>query len=178
MNPYKINLELILELLAYLDRSPQFKNTEGAVLIFLPGLAHIQQLYDLISTDRRFSLCDRHRLIALHSVLSTQDQAAAFTVPPLGVRKIVLATNIAETGITIPDVVFVIDSGRTKENRYHESSQMSSLEETFVSKASALQRQGRAGRVRDGFCFRMYTRDSSAFQDTTCLNLMSSLSMH
>ncbi|KAI6058251.1 ATP-dependent RNA helicase DHX29 [Aix galericulata] len=101
MNPYKINLELILELLAYLDRSPQFKNIEGAVLIFLPGLAHIQQLYDLISTDRRFSLRDR----------------------------------------------------------YHESSQMSSLEETFVSKASALQRQGRAGRVRDGFCFRMYTRD-------------------
>ncbi|KAM8793039.1 ATP-dependent RNA helicase DHX29 [Eudromia elegans] len=159
MNPYKINLELILELLAYLDRSPQFKNVEGAVLIFLPGLAHIQQLYDLISTDRRFNLRDRHRLIALHSVLSTQDQAAAFTIPPLGIRKIVLATNIAETGITIPDVVFVIDTGRTKENRYHESSQMSSLEETFVSKASALQRQGRAGRVRDGFCFRMYTRD-------------------
>ncbi|XP_056181430.1 ATP-dependent RNA helicase DHX29 isoform X2 [Falco biarmicus] len=159
MNPYKINLELILELLAYLDRSPQFKNVEGAVLIFLPGLAHIQQLYDLISTDRRFNLRDRHRLIALHSVLSTQDQAAAFTIPPIGIRKIVLATNIAETGITIPDVVFVIDTGRTKENRYHESSQMSSLEETFVSKASALQRQGRAGRVRDGFCFRMYTRD-------------------
>ncbi|NXC21170.1 DHX29 helicase, partial [Corythaeola cristata] len=59
MNPYKINLELILELLAYLDRSPQFKNIEGAVLIFLPGLAHIQQLYDLISTDRRFNLRDR-----------------------------------------------------------------------------------------------------------------------
>ncbi|XP_027490850.1 ATP-dependent RNA helicase DHX29 isoform X4 [Corapipo altera] len=159
MNPYKINLELVLELLSYLDRSPQFKNIEGAVLIFLPGLAHIQQLYDLISTDRRFNLRDRHRLIALHSVLSTQDQAAAFTIPPLGIRKIVLATNIAETGITIPDVVFVIDTGRTKENRYHESSQMSSLEETFVSKASALQRQGRAGRVRDGFCFRMYTRE-------------------
>uniref|UniRef100_A0A8D2J2L5 RNA helicase n=1 Tax=Varanus komodoensis TaxID=61221 RepID=A0A8D2J2L5_VARKO len=159
MNPYKINFDLILELLAFLDRAPQFKNVEGAVLIFLPGLAHIQQLYDLISTDRRFDLRQRHQLIALHSVLSTQDQAAAFTLPPLGVRKIVLATNIAETGITIPDVVFVIDTGRTKENRYHESSQMSSLEETFVSKASALQRQGRAGRVRDGFCFRMYTKD-------------------
>ncbi|EDL18402.1 DEAH (Asp-Glu-Ala-His) box polypeptide 29, isoform CRA_a [Mus musculus] len=78
-----------------------------------------------------------------------------------GVKKyqIVLATNIAETGITIPDVVFVIDTGRTKENKYHESSQMSSLVETFVSKASALQRQGRAGRVRDGFCFRLYTRE-------------------
>uniref|UniRef100_A0A8D0KJS2 ATP-dependent RNA helicase DHX29 n=1 Tax=Salvator merianae TaxID=96440 RepID=A0A8D0KJS2_SALMN len=159
MNPYKINFDLVLELLAYLDRAPQFKNVEGAVLIFLPGLAHIQQLYDLISTDRRFNLRERHQLIALHSVLCTKDQAAAFTLPPLGVRKIVLATNIAETGITIPDVVFVIDTGRTKENRYHESSQMSSLEETFVSKASALQRQGRAGRVRNGFCFRMYTRD-------------------
>ncbi|KAH0627943.1 hypothetical protein JD844_008535 [Phrynosoma platyrhinos] len=147
------------EVRSYIDRTPQFKNVGGAVLIFLPGLAHIQQLYDLIATDRRFDLRRRHQLIALHSVLSTQDQAAAFTLPPFGIRKIVLATNIAETGITIPDVVFVIDTGRTKENRYHESSQMSSLEETFVSKASALQRQGRAGRVRDGFCFRMYTRD-------------------
>ncbi|KAL2779699.1 ATP-dependent RNA helicase DHX29 isoform 2 [Daubentonia madagascariensis] len=158
MNPHKINLDLILELLAYLDKSPQFRNTEGAVLIFLPGLAHIQQLYDLLSNDRRF-YSERYNVIALHSILSTQDQAAAFTLPPPGVRKIVLATNIAETGITIPDVVFVIDTGRTKENKYHESSQMSSLVETFVSKASALQRQGRAGRVRDGFCFRMYTRE-------------------
>ncbi|XP_036878206.2 ATP-dependent RNA helicase DHX29 isoform X1 [Manis javanica] len=158
MNPHKINLDLILELLTYLDRSPQFRNIEGAVLIFLPGLAHIQQLYDLLSSDRRF-FSERYKVIALHSVLSTQDQAAAFTLPPPGVRKIVLATNIAETGITIPDVVFVIDTGRTKENKYHESSQMSSLVETFVSKASALQRQGRAGRVRDGFCFRMYTRE-------------------
>uniref|UniRef100_A0A2K6G138 ATP-dependent RNA helicase DHX29 n=1 Tax=Propithecus coquereli TaxID=379532 RepID=A0A2K6G138_PROCO len=158
MNPHKINLDLILELLAYLDKSPQFRNIEGAVLIFLPGLAHIQQLYDLLSNDRRF-YSERYKVIALHSILSTQDQAAAFTLPPPGVRKIVLATNIAETGITIPDVVFVIDTGRTKENKYHESSQMSSLVETFVSKASALQRQGRAGRVRDGFCFRMYTRE-------------------
>ncbi|XP_048655991.1 ATP-dependent RNA helicase DHX29 isoform X2 [Marmota marmota marmota] len=158
MNPHKINLDLILELLVYLDKSPQFRNIEGAVLIFLPGLAHIQQLYDLLSNDRRF-YSERYKVIALHSILSTQDQAAAFTLPPPGVRKIVLATNIAETGITIPDVVFVIDTGRTKENKYHESSQMSSLVETFVSKASALQRQGRAGRVRDGFCFRLYTRE-------------------
>lgn len=158
MNPHKINLDLILELLVYLDKSPQFRNIEGAVLIFLPGLAHIQQLYDLLSSDRRF-YSERYQVIALHSVLSTQDQAAAFVFPPPGVRKIVLATNIAETGITIPDVVFVVDTGRTKENKYHESSQMSSLVETFVSKASALQRQGRAGRVRDGFCFRLYTRE-------------------
>ncbi|XP_053304019.1 ATP-dependent RNA helicase DHX29 [Spea bombifrons] len=159
MNPNKINLDLILELLVFLDKGPQYRNIEGAVLIFLPGLADIQQLYDLLSGDKRFNDRRRYKLIALHSILSSQDQAEAFILPPRGTRKIVLATNIAETGITIPDVVFVIDAGRTKENRYHESSQMSSLVETFISKASALQRQGRAGRVRDGFCFRLYTRE-------------------
>ncbi|MEE6458230.1 hypothetical protein FKM82_000230 [Ascaphus truei] len=159
MNPNRINLDLVLELLVFLDRSGQFRNVEGAVLIFLPGLADIQQLYDLLSSDKRFHDRRRYKLIALHSILSNQDQAEAFILPPPGIRKIVLATNIAETGITIPDVVFVIDAGRTKENRFHESSQMSSLVETFVSKASALQRQGRAGRVRDGFCFRLYTRE-------------------
>ncbi|KAM8961708.1 ATP-dependent RNA helicase DHX29 isoform 2-T2 [Pelodytes ibericus] len=159
MNPNKINLDLILELLVFLDKSAQYRNVEGAVLIFLPGLADIQQLYDLLSCDKRFHDRRRYKLIALHSILSSQDQAEAFVFPPPGTRKIVLATNIAETGITIPDVVFVIDAGRTKENRYHESSQMSSLVETFISKASALQRQGRAGRVRDGFCFRLYTRE-------------------
>lgn len=68
-----------------------------------------------------------------------------------------MATNIAETGITIPDVVFVIDSGKEKENRYLETSRMSQLQEIFVSKASAQQRCGRAGRVREGICFRLYT---------------------
>uniref|UniRef100_A0A4W4H038 RNA helicase n=1 Tax=Electrophorus electricus TaxID=8005 RepID=A0A4W4H038_ELEEL len=158
MNPNKVNMDLILDLLAYLDKATQFGTVDGAVLVFLPGLAHIQQLYGLLTTDKRFSSKDRYRLVALHSTLSSQDQAAAFKVPPAGVRKIVLSTNIAETGVTIPDVLFVIDTGKTKENRYHEGSQMSSLVETFVSKASALQRQGRAGRVRNGFCFRLYPK--------------------
>ena len=63
-----------------------------------------------------FIFC-RHWIIALHSILSSADQQSVFNVPPSGVRKIVLATNIAETGITIPDVVFVIDAGKVKENR-------------------------------------------------------------
>ncbi|XP_078405835.1 ATP-dependent RNA helicase DHX29 [Cetorhinus maximus] len=159
MHPTKINVDLILELINFLEKSAPFREVHGAVLVFLPGLAYIQQLHDLLTTDKRFRDRKRYRVIALHSILSSQDQAAAFTVPPQGVRKIVLATNIAETGITIPDVVFVIDSGKTKENRYHESSQMSSLVETFISKANALQRQGRAGRVREGFCFRLYTQE-------------------
>uniref|UniRef100_A0A673G4P4 ATP-dependent RNA helicase DHX29 n=1 Tax=Sinocyclocheilus rhinocerous TaxID=307959 RepID=A0A673G4P4_9TELE len=155
MNPNKINMDLILDILEYLDKSPQFRDVDGAVLIFLPGLAHIQQLYDLLTTDKRFSSKDRYKLIALHSTLSSQDHKLHTTLP---ISAIVLSTNIAETGVTIPDVVFVIDTGKTKENRYHESSQMSSLVETFVSKASALQRQGRAGRVREGFCFRLYPK--------------------
>ncbi|XP_070845311.1 ATP-dependent RNA helicase DHX29 [Chaetodon trifascialis] len=158
MNPNKINMDLLVDLIEYLDKSPQFAEVDGAVLVFLPGLAHIQQLFDLLSSDKRFRDKNRFRIVALHSTLSSKDQAAAFTVPPAGVRKIVLSTNIAETGVTIPDVVFVIDTGKTKENKYHESSQMSSLVETFVSKASALQRQGRAGRVRSGFCFRLYPK--------------------
>ncbi|KAM4720248.1 ATP-dependent RNA helicase dhx29 [Anableps anableps] len=158
MNPNKINVDLLVDLLDYLDKSPQFADVDGAVLVFLPGLAHIQQLYDVLSSDKRFREKNRYKIVALHSTLSSKDQAAAFTVPPAGVRKIVLSTNIAETGVTIPDVVFVIDCGKTKENKYHESSQMSSLVETFVSKASALQRQGRAGRVRNGFCFRLYPK--------------------
>ncbi|KAL3041249.1 hypothetical protein OYC64_019450 [Pagothenia borchgrevinki] len=158
MNPNKINMDLLVDLIAYLDKSPQFAEMDGAVLVFLPGLAHIQQLFDLLTSDKRFRDKNRFKIVGLHSTLSSKDQAAAFTVPPAGVRKIVLSTNIAETGVTIPDVVFVIDTGKTKENKYHESSQMSSLVETFVSKASALQRQGRAGRVRNGFCFRLYPK--------------------
>ncbi|XP_063334372.1 ATP-dependent RNA helicase DHX29 [Pelmatolapia mariae] len=158
MNPNKINMDLLVDLIDYLDKAPQFVDVDGAILVFLPGLAHIQQLFDLLSSDKRFRDKTRYRIVALHSTLSSKDQAAAFTVPPSGVRKIVLSTNIAETGVTIPDVVFVIDTGKTKENKYHESSQMSSLVETFISKASALQRQGRAGRVRNGFCFRLYPK--------------------
>ncbi|XP_054469162.1 ATP-dependent RNA helicase DHX29 [Anoplopoma fimbria] len=166
MNPNKINMDLMVDLIDYLDKSPQFAVLDGAVLVFLPGLAHIQQLHDLLSSDKRFRDKNRYRIVALHSTLSSKDQASAFTVPPAGVRKIVLSTNIAETGVTIPDVVFVIDTGKTKENKYHESSQMSSLVETFVSKASALQRQGRAGRVRHGFCFRLYPKFRfNAFMD-------------
>ncbi|KAG7241152.1 hypothetical protein INR49_025895 [Caranx melampygus] len=116
MNPNKINMDLLVDLMDYLDKSPQFAALDGAVLVFLPGLAHIQQLYDLLSSDKRFR--DKNRIVALHSTLSSKDQAAAFTVPPAGVRKIVLSTNIAETGVTIPDVVFVIDTGKTKENKF------------------------------------------------------------
>ncbi|XP_064594320.1 ATP-dependent RNA helicase DHX29-like [Liolophura sinensis] len=159
MNPDRINMDLIVDLLKFLssDRSP-YKSVDGAVLVFLPGLADIQELYELLQADRHFSNTNKYKILALHSVLSSQDQSAAFSVLPPGVRKVVIATNIAETGITIPDVVFVVDAGKAKENRHHESSRLSALEEVFISKANAKQREGRAGRVREGYCFRLYSK--------------------
>ncbi|XP_046556781.1 LOW QUALITY PROTEIN: ATP-dependent RNA helicase dhx29-like [Haliotis rubra] len=158
LNMKRINMDLIMEILRHLDKKQPFCSVDGSVLVFLPGLSDIQELHENLQADRHFSDKARYRVLALHSVLSSTDQSEAFTVPPPGVRKIVIATNIAETGITIPDVVFVIDAGKAKENRYIESSQMSSLEEVFISKANAKQRQGRAGRVQEGFCFRLYTK--------------------
>ncbi|GAB1597821.1 ATP-dependent RNA helicase DHX29-like [Argonauta hians] len=158
MKPHKINLELILHLLNYITDSGEI--ADGAILIFLPGLANIQELYELLQSDRKFANPRQFKVLALHSVLSSEDQSAAFVSPPKGIRKIVLSTNIAETGVTIPDVVYVIDAGKVKENRYVESSRMNALEEVFVSKASAKQRSGRAGRVRNGICYRLYTKDN------------------
>ncbi|GFS24549.1 ATP-dependent RNA helicase DHX29-like, partial [Elysia marginata] len=162
LNLNRINLDLISDLLMHIESSSPFCEIKGAVLIFLPGLADIQELYEMLTTQRHFSDPARYQIYALHSVLSSQDQGRVFSLPPPGVRKVVIATNIAETGITIPDVVYVIDSGKAKENRYMETSQMSALEEVFISRANCAQRAGRAGRVRPGFCFRLFTKAQHA----------------
>jgi HrpA-like RNA helicase len=73
------------------------------------------------------------------------------------VRKIVLATNIAETAITVDDVGFVVDTGRMKENRYDPARRLSSLEDCLVSRANARQRRGRAGRVQPGVAVHLFT---------------------
>lgn len=77
---------------------------------------------------------------------------------PPGTRKIVLSTNIAETSVTIEDVVYVIDTGKHRERQHDALRGISSLKEVFVSRASAKQRAGRAGRVRPGECFALYTK--------------------
>ncbi|XP_050404542.1 ATP-dependent RNA helicase dhx29 [Patella vulgata] len=185
LNHNRINMDLIIDLIKYLGNKEPYCDMEGAILIFLPGLADIQELNEVLTTEREFSDRNRYQILALHSVLSSGDQTRAFNIPPPGVRKVVLATNIAETGITIPDVIFVIDSGKVKETRYIETKQMSSLEEVFISKANAKQRQGRAGRVQNGFCFRLFTQamyeDFKAYTipeilrvplEELCLNIM------
>lgn len=97
------------------------------------------------------------RICPLHSSLSTSEQTAVFEVPDEGIRKIVISTNIAETSITIEDVVYVVDCGRVKENRKDEINETPALVECWVSKASAKQRRGRAGRVRPGIAYHMFS---------------------
>ena len=97
-------------------------------------------------------------LVPLHGVLASKDQRRAFDPAPAGSRKVVLSTNIAETGVTIGDVVFVIDAGFENSMRYDAGSRMSALKTVRISKASATQRAGRAGRVSPGFAFRLFTK--------------------
>ncbi|KAM7119273.1 putative ATP-dependent RNA helicase DHX57 isoform 1-T2 [Ciconia maguari] len=154
----KVNLELIEALLEWIVGG-RHSYPPGAVLIFLPGLAEIKMLYEQLQCNALFNNRHSKRCIVypLHSSLSSEEQQSVFLRPPAGVTKIIISTNIAETSVTIDDVVYVIDSGKMKEKRYDPSKGMESLEDTFVSKANALQRKGRAGRVASGVCFHLFS---------------------
>jgi len=132
----------------------------GAVLVFLPGLGEIKQLMGRLGGMRPFRDpgTGQSWVLPLHSQVPPADQRRCFQSPPPGVRKVVLATNVAETSLTIEDVVFVVDTGRVKEVRHDASRGLTLLCEDFVSRASAKQRRGRAGRVREGVCLATYTR--------------------
>jgi HrpA-like RNA helicase len=148
-----INYELLADLLEHIS----LNKDEGAILVFLPGMAEIAKAIDEMRRKELFQ-SEQVLVYPLHSALSTSEQTAVFNVPPSGVRKIVVATNIAETSITIEDVVYVIDAGRVKESRRDEVKETPALVECWVSRASAKQRRGRAGRVRPGIAYHMYSR--------------------
>ncbi|KAM7367031.1 hypothetical protein PAMP_014956 [Pampus punctatissimus] len=159
----KINMDLVESLLEWIvDGKHSYPS--GAVLVFLPGLAEIKMLYEQLQSNRMFNNRGATRCVVypLHSTLSNEEQQAVFSRPPEGVTKIIISTNIAETSVTIDDVVYVIDSGKMKEKRYDASKSMESLEDSWVSRANALQRKGRAGRVASGVCFHLFT--SHCFQ--------------
>ena len=161
MDTSRINYELIEQLIVHVDSTSDDSLLEGgSILVFMPGLVEITRLYAAIMSNPHFYNSDRYHVIALHSSVAAAEQRKAFESVPAGHRKIVISTNIAETGVTIPDCVVVIDAGKVKEMRHREDARMSMLVETFISAASAKQRAGRAGRVRPGVCYRMYTRDA------------------
>ncbi|PFH54597.1 hypothetical protein AMATHDRAFT_134454 [Amanita thiersii Skay4041] len=155
MIPYDLIIRLI-EIICF--DNPIYLAYSAAILVFMPGLGEIRRLIDMLNDHALLGNDQAFRLYPLHSTLSSESQSAVFEVPPPGVRKIVIATNIAETGITIPDITCVIDTGKHREMRFDEKRQISRLVETFVAKSNATQRRGRAGRVRRGLCFHLFTR--------------------
>ncbi|KAH8646695.1 P-loop containing nucleoside triphosphate hydrolase protein [Xylariales sp. PMI_506] len=156
LDEYQIEFELIVQLIGRIAVDPAYIDYSKAILVFLPGIAEIRALNEALLGEPFFQR--DWEVYPLHSTIATEDQERAFLVPPPGVRKIVLATNIAETGITIPDVTCVIDTGKHREMRFDERRQLSRLIDTFISRANAKQRRGRAGRVQEGLCFHMFTK--------------------
>ncbi|CAE8625044.1 unnamed protein product [Polarella glacialis] len=132
----------------------------GDVLVFFTGQQEIEEAIDLISYKTRGLGASVAELLVLpiYATLPTDLQAKIFEPTPEGARKIVLATNIAETSITIDNIVFVIDPGFCKQNTFNPRTGMESLVVVPCSKASANQRAGRAGRVKPGKCFRLFTK--------------------
>ncbi|RDD43533.1 putative ATP-dependent RNA helicase DHX34 [Trichoplax sp. H2] len=130
-------------------------NERGDMLIFLSGLSDITALFE---DARNYALKTKKWIVlSLHSSLSVEQQEKVFDIVPEGVRKCIISTNIAETSVTIDGVRFIIDSGKVKEMSYDSGAKMHRLQEFWISKASAEQRKGRAGRTGPGVCFRLYS---------------------
>ncbi|KAH9685258.1 DExH-box ATP-dependent RNA helicase DExH7 [Citrus sinensis] len=154
LNEDVIDYDLLEDLVCHVDETCG----EGAILVFLPGVAEIHILLDRLAASYRFGGPSSDWLLALHSSVASVDQKKVFLRPPEKIRKVIIATNIAETSITIDDVVYVFDCGRHKENRYNSQKKLSSMVEDWISQANARQRRGRAGRVKPGICYSLYTR--------------------
>ncbi len=142
----------------------------GHVLVFLSGEAAIRKTYEKLALSR---LPRDVHLMPLYGKLTRSEQERIFD--EIDGRKVVLATNIAETSITVPGIRFVVDSGIAKIPRYRARSRLSTLFEEGISKASADQRAGRAGRTAPGTCIRLYSTKSynnrPAFTDEEILRL-------
>ncbi|MDB5464808.1 MAG: helicase, partial [Phenylobacterium sp.] len=143
----------------------------GGVLVFLPGQGEILRTVERLGERLR----DRTVEVApLYGVLDPRDQDRAIAPPPPGKRKVVLATSIAETSLTIQGVRVVIDSGQARVPRFDPASGLTRLATIRVSRAASNQRRGRAGRTEPGVCYRLWdeaeTRALPAFADPEILD--------
>ncbi|KAI1192024.1 DEAD/DEAH box helicase [Nemania serpens] len=147
----RINYSLLAETVKAIDEDLHYGHEKGGILIFLPGVAEINR------TVNQLKAISSLYVLPLHASLDTREQRRVFASPPPGKRKVVVATNVAETSITIDDIVAVVDTGRVKETSFDSQSNMRKLEETWASRAACKQRRGRAGRVQAGKCYKLYT---------------------
>lgn len=153
-NPEFVDVVLIEKLL----RKICMESEIGAILVFLPGWEDINRTRETLFANPFFKDSSKFLILSLHSMVPPAEQKKVFKRPPLGCRKIILSTNIAETAITIDDVVYVLDSGRMKEKSYDPYNNVSTLQSSWTSQASARQREGRAGRCQPGVCYHLYSR--------------------
>ncbi|KAL9647128.1 hypothetical protein ABK040_004844 [Willaertia magna] len=131
---------------------------DGDILVFLTGQDEIENAEEMLKERTKMITSSKQLIIVpIYSTLPSDQQARIFEPTPPNARKVVLATNIAETSLTIDGIVYVVDSGFCKQNSYNPRTGMESLVVTPISKAAAVQRAGRAGRVAPGKCFRLYT---------------------
>ncbi|KAJ2560035.1 helicase [Coemansia sp. RSA 1933] len=128
---------------------------DQSVLVFMPGVGEIQTTVAALEKSK-----DGGGLLVLplHAGLAPMAQRKVFAAPPKGMRKIVVATNVAETSITIDDIGYVVDAGRARTLVYDAQTRIARLITAFCSQAAAMQRRGRAGRVSKGTCYKLYTR--------------------
>lgn len=124
----------------------------GDVLAFLPGRREIARTQSILES----SLGDDVEVVALHGELSLAEQQTALSAAEHGMRRVVLATNVAESSVTLPGIRSVVDSGLAREPRFDPQSGFTRLETVNVSQASADQRAGRAGRVAEGTAYRLW----------------------
>lgn len=126
----------------------------GHILVFLPGENEIERVCKLVREE-----ANDIDVFPLYSALSIRDQRLALNSSGPN-RKCIVSTNVAETSLTIKDVVYVVDSGLSRQLIYNPRLRMSVLGLRPISQASAKQRMGRAGRTRDGVCYRLYTKEA------------------
>jgi superfamily II DNA/RNA helicase len=147
------------------------KSDDGHVLVFLPGWDEIQAVRLILQDRAKFPLLDinfnspKYEIHILHSSIPIAEQQAVFEPPEKGIRRIVLSTNIAETSVTIPDVVFVVDSAKCREKRYDPERRLSQLVSAWTGTSNVLQRAGRAGRHRPGEYYGIVSKARFAAMD-------------
>lgn len=165
------DLEMPYPLLALIIAHVMSRSDEGHVLVFLPGWDEIQAVRNILLDRNRYPLLDMNfagrdvEIHVLHSTIPIAEQQAVFESPAEGIRRIVLSTNIAETSVTIPDVVYVVDSAKCKEKRYDPERRLSQLVSAWTGTSNVLQRAGRAGRHRPGEYYGIVSKARFAAMD-------------